>query len=197
MSGNQRDVIASINTLYGSSTPAGSSSKRSAVSDEVDSSANSRDYLCNIQTPKNELDGSYFVYVFLDTPNSDSSQWPFDPALVGTLGITAMADPSTMEAVTVAGTIPLTRKLEEAQNEGRISDLSEATVTPFLTENLHWRIQKSGGAVVDPSEVPDFAISVVSTEIQPASSSNEFPKWVGDPTTHIDVTIGRPGGLKA
>jgi tyrosinase len=106
-----------------------------------------------------------------------------------------MKDADTMVPVTVSGVVPLTAALEKAHNDGRMQDLDTTTVSAYLCQNLHWKIRKGDGTVVDPLQVPDFSIAVVSSEVQPAKSLTEFPKWVGGLIVHTDVTRGRPGGV--
>lgn len=51
------------------------------------------------------------------------------------------------------------------------------------------------GCEIPHEELPDLQVSVASTEIQPANSVFEFPKWVGDWKVHTDVTSGKPNGI--
>jgi hypothetical protein len=54
---------------------------------------------------------------------------------------------------------------------------------------------QADGTVVDASDVPDLVISVISVEMQPATSIDQFPTVVNEPTTHTDVTAGKSAGL--
>lgn len=59
-----------------------------------------------------------------------------------------------------------------------------------------WLTQfQADGTVVDPSDVPDLVVSVISIEMQPATSIDQFPTVVNPPTTHTDVTSGKSAGL--
>lgn len=55
-------------------------------------------------------------------------------------------------------------------------------------------MQKVKGDVVPAQNVPALVVSVVSSEVQPASGPGEFPQWVGPVTVHDDITATKAGG---
>ena len=213
VSGNVADVKTAINTLYGPSATGLNSKLKRNGGNRSHRPHTHYQYLANIQTQKNALNGSYFIYFFLGAPNQDPTEWPRDPALVGTMGVIAMADSSQMEPVLISGTVPLTAKLQQYVHEGKLKCMDVGEVTGYLTSDLQWTVRKvrtvfnahsngeandpkADGTVVDPSDVPDLIVSVVSIEMQPATSPDSFPTVVNTPTTHTNVTSGKSAGLQ-
>lgn len=190
----------------------------SSYGSDVSSYFPSREYVANIKADKYGKFGSYFVHVFLGEPSSDSSCWSTDPNLIGTHAIfsTAADEENSQPAVPVTGAMPLTDALKKHHLGGQLTSLAEAVVVPYLTANLVWKAQKvcfhphptlqimenilliekqTEGCEIPHTELPDLQVSVASTEIQPANSIFEFPKWVGDWKIHTDVTDGKPNGI--
>lgn len=148
MSGNPDDVRVAVNSLYGASTP---SKKRSLPTDmdfadftDATGMTKSREYLANIRAPKNGLGGSYSVHIFLGEPSEDPATWPHDPNLVGTYGVVSSLDAASMNPVIVAGTVPLTRRMEELSMNGLFDSMVDSIVETYLTNQLEWRIRKVG-----------------------------------------------------
>lgn len=109
------------------------------------------EWITNIGAEKHALDGAYTVHVFLGDPaESNVALWPVAPSHVGTFA--PLGQPSTtkcgkcvddqIERIQVTGQIPLTVALVERYLAGIIDDLSEESVKPYLTKNLHWRVAK-------------------------------------------------------
>ncbi|KAE9962907.1 hypothetical protein BLS_009904 [Venturia inaequalis] len=203
-SGKRDDIVASINQLYGGSTAPTDKRKRSLIGDitstlgsDVGSLLPSREYVTNIQADKYGKFGSYSIHVFLGEPSSDPASWSTDPNLVGTHVIfsTAADDQSGQATVPVTGAMPLTDALTKHHLGGKLTSLAEAIVVPYLTAHLVWKAQKTDGCEIPHTELPDLKVSVASSEIQPANSIFEFPKWVGDWKVHTDVTHGKPNGI--
>lgn len=139
-SGNVSDVRTAINTLYGSSAT-GSSSKRKRDGNST-TTQNLKQYVTNIQTQKNAMNSTYFIFFFLGAPNSDPDEWPRDPALAGTMGVVSMTDNSNMEPVVISGTVPLTAKLQQYANDGIIESMDDDVVTSYLKSDLQWTVRK-------------------------------------------------------
>jgi hypothetical protein len=51
------------------------------------------------------------------------------------------------------------------------------------------------GTEMPPSSIPDLKVSVVSSEVQPAASEYDLPRWIGGFTQHLGVTAGKLLGL--
>lgn len=107
------------------------------------------EWLVNIKAEKHALDGAVQVHVFLGPVQEENvALWPFSPNHVGTfvtLGQgqeTACAKCQEAQAANtqVTGQIPLTLALTERYLAQIIPDLTQATVVPYLTANLHWRV---------------------------------------------------------
>lgn len=142
VSGNVSDVRTAINTLYGSSAQGTSSSSSKRKRDNSTSTVTTKQYVTNIQTQKNAMDSTYFIYFFLGAPNSDPNEWPRDPALVGTMGVVSMTDNTNMQPVVISGTIPLTGKLQEYADSGIIESMEDDIVTAYLKTFLQWTVRK-------------------------------------------------------
>ena len=99
-----------------------------------------RDYLVNVRTDKNALDGSYQIFVFCGDVPEDRAEWAKSDTLVGIQAITSMKQGYQMGPAIVAGTIPLTKYLEKHVVLNALAGLSEDLVVPYLTDNLTWRV---------------------------------------------------------
>jgi tyrosinase len=55
--------------------------------------------------------------------------------------------------------------------------------------------QQIDGFEIPREAMPDLKVSVVSSEVKPATSSDELSQWVNGFTLHTEVTDGRPAGL--
>ena len=99
-----------------------------------------RDYIVNVRTDKNALDGSYQIYVFCGDVPEDRNEWAGSDTLVGIQAITSMKQGYQMGPAIVAGTIPLTKYLEKHVVLNALAGLSEDLVIPYLTDNLTWRV---------------------------------------------------------
>ena len=112
------------------------------------------EWLTNIKAEKHTLEGDYTVHIFLgpadDEPNV--ALWPVAPTHVGTFSPFGQSrDTSCAKCqveqtahTEITGQIPLTLALVERYLAGIIEDLTENSVIPYLTENLHWRVAKVG-----------------------------------------------------
>lgn len=160
------------------------------------SNGSSYQYIANIQTTRYQLDGSYLVYLFFGEPASDdSSKWGTDANMVGSYGVFSMPG-MTSTNTTTTSTVPLTDALTDSVANGLLQTLEETFVVPFLEKSLTWRILKSDGTVVDPADVPDLLISVVSSTMQSSSDPNAFPTW-SKFNLLSQITKNKQGGLKS
>nr|POE62942.1 tyrosinase [Quercus suber] len=149
-------------------------------------------YVCNVNTPRYALNGSYYVYVFDGTPSSeDASTWLASSNLIGVVGVLAGGDMMNPNLL-VAGSIPLTRTLQTLVKSGKIQDMSEDHCIPYLTEHLTWRISKDG-AEVDINTVPGFKASVYSSTSTTPKNVGQLPQW-SDMVPQVEVTKDKAGG---
>nr|POE68798.1 tyrosinase [Quercus suber] len=149
-------------------------------------------YVCNVNTPRYALNGSYYVYVFDGTPASeDASTWLASSNLVGVVGVLAGGDMMNPNLL-VAGSIPLTRTLQKLVKSGKIQDMSEDHCIPYLKEHLTWRISKDG-AEVDVQTVPGFKASVYSSTSTAPKNVGLLPEW-SEMVPQVEVTKHKAGG---
>ena len=106
-----------------------------------------REWLVNVQIENFAVDGSFFIHFFLGDFAPTPAWWTQDPNLVGTHSVFSPAVGKTgcencikdkANNAVVSGGVSLTSKLLEK----KFPDLEPATITPYLKDNLHWRVQK-------------------------------------------------------
>jgi tyrosinase len=134
-------------------------------------------YVCNIETPRYALNGSYSVFVFNGEPeNPDPLMWSFDKNLIGPAGI--LAQPGmTNKNITVTMGIPLTRTLVYEYTKGTIPDLTEESVDNYLQQRLQWRVVGPQGQEIDSTTIPGFKAQVYGSTAAKQKSEDEIPQW--------------------
>ncbi|KAL9100136.1 MAG: hypothetical protein Q9163_004452 [Psora crenata] len=161
------------------------------------------EWLTNIKAEKHTLDGAYTVHVFLGPPQEEStSLWPSAPTHVGTFAPLGQSSDTECgkcqddqrDHTQVTGQIPLTIALIERYLAGIIDDLSEESVVPYLTENLHWRVVKADGTVLpNRSDVAGLLVFVVSNEVTLPPDDGEFPVYAPTVKVHPSITTNPQG----
>ncbi|KAF2259452.1 Di-copper centre-containing protein, partial [Lojkania enalia] len=203
-------LITKVNALYGpDATPQWSRNSLSAPSNLAQRATLSpnrisgtpnfsgeRQYMASIRVCKFGLDGSFNVYVFLGDSGEDVTCWTSEEAFVGVTGILATGMKDEQGSGDVTGAVPLTAALEARVRSGELKGLGEEEVTPFLRDNLKWRVSKTDGKAVDVESTPGFRLSVLVARVQPARSANEFPKMLSDYEVLAEATEGKPGGFR-
>lgn len=216
-SANISAVKAAINSLYGSSVGSTGLSRRSndgrAVPTEVSPAQVEntpsevirgiyRQYMANILSQKFALNSSYAVYIFIGDFDDTPSTWATSENLVGIHAVFGAIDmPSALQShamqaipgLQVTGSMPLTSMLLTKARAGEIPDMAPATVEDYLTNNLHWRVGTLGGTEVPAEDVADLTVTVVTAQVKPAASADEFPQW-SDFVQLTHITQGKPGG---
>ncbi|KAM3420600.1 hypothetical protein BST61_g3862 [Cercospora zeina] len=211
--GSRDAIIEYVNRLYGPNPSAtAGSSKREAEpqilqalgdilsSDPLKASNGSLyQYQANIQTPRYALGGSYTVYLFNGKPASeDPSTWASAENLYGPMGVLSQdsMDGRAMNmSILTTASIPLTNKLTSLFDGGLLGSLSELIIAPYLQKNLEWRIAKDGQSV-DPTSIPGFVVSVVTSSAQPPADANSFPVY-SEFIELLGVTKGQAGGANS
>lgn len=157
-------------------------------------------YIANIATTRFKLDGTYTVFMFFGDPDAENpATWSTSSNMVGSYGVFSSPGMKGSDLITTS-TVPLTDALSNAvakktQLVGPVlTALNQALVVPFLQNNLHWRISTSDGQVVDPTDIPDFQVSVVSSTMTVPEDPNEFPTW-SDFNVLTQITSGKKGGV--
>lgn len=123
----------------------GSDEEENTVTAYSAAGGKTRDYFVTIKSTKFDLNGSYFVYIFLGPPSEDAEEWPLDENLVGTHCVLAPSDASDempSKDLIVAGSVPLSKALSDVVKSGELSSMEEVDVAPYLHDNLHWRLAK-------------------------------------------------------
>jgi tyrosinase len=156
---------------------------------------NAYEYSCNIQTPRYALNGSYYVWVFNGSPDSESPvEWTTDKNLIGMMGVLSTPDYMPGHDMLVTGQVPLTRHLRSIVQLGSLLGMDEKTILPFLTKNLQWRISKNGQEV-DVDSVEGFSASVYSSQASVPKAVGELPSYTKY-VPQVEVTKGKTGGAK-
>ncbi|KAF2869068.1 hypothetical protein BDV95DRAFT_499227 [Massariosphaeria phaeospora] len=167
----------------------------------------------SIQANKYAIDGSYAVHCFVGKPgagnSTSNSTAPFpapgnsttptgdyteDPNYVGMyaiLGGSMAGGSNSSQPIITEGSIPLTTCLQGKEATGELKSLHPDDVSPYLKENLHYKIIGPGGVELDTSTLPDLHIYVKSCPITP--SAGGLPE-LGDFTVLPEVTEDKPAG---
>ncbi|KAF2001443.1 Di-copper centre-containing protein, partial [Amniculicola lignicola CBS 123094] len=142
-----------------------------------------RQYIASIKVQKFSKHGSFNIHVFLgDAPGPDPGQWSSEESWIGMTGIFA-ATPGGVEnthaknsGIEANGAVPLTAALEAKIRSKELRDMREGIVEGYLRANLRWRVAKTNNEQIDVEDTPGFQISVVWSEVVPATSKDEFPQ---------------------
>jgi tyrosinase len=160
------------------------------------------EWLVNIKAQKHVMGGRYSVNVFLGPVEEDNvSLWRLSPQFVGTF--VPFGQPSTTGCgkcqddqssnLQVTSQIPLTIALIERYLAGILPDISAETVVPYLTKNLHWRVESGGSIVQDRSEIAGLTVFVVSNKVTLPESETELPIYDEDVTIYPEITTNMNG----
>ena len=134
-------------------------------------------YICNIETPRYALNGSYSVFVFNGEPeNPDPLTWSEDKNLIGPAGILAQPGMTGKNVIVTMG-VPLTRTLVYEYTKGNIPDLTEDSVDHYLQQKLQWRVVGPQGQEIDSTTIPGFKAQVYGSTAAKKKSEDEIPEW--------------------
>jgi len=175
---------ARINALYAPST--------TSIAKFAVSPSQPRAFVLAIEAPLFQP-GTYNVDVFLGNITSQPDNWLNDPTFVGALTFMTRTQSGNDNQI-VKGSVILTEALQKKFSEGSLKGLETSDIVAYLKDNLHWRVQK-GKDEIPRENVPNFKVGVLSTEVKPAKSTDDFPTYVGGWKEHPEVTSGKPGGL--
>ncbi|KAI9892115.1 MAG: hypothetical protein M1814_001821 [Vezdaea aestivalis] len=165
-----------------------------------------RRWTVNIRVKKYCLFGSFSVHVFIGDFTEDPTGWVFDPNLVGSYSVFANDPRETScskcvgdfdNELIVTGTVPIYRALVAAKGKGLVESLEPEHVVPFLTKNLHWRVQKPDNEAIhrDAEDLTSLKVSVVSAVVRPPQGPGQLPTQL-EAEVHFDITDSRPAGLQ-
>lgn len=108
------------------------------------------EWLVNIKAQRHALGGKFSVHVFLNAVEEDNvALWHMSPHHVGSFVPFGQSDDTSCgncqeqqdARLEITSQIPLTIALVERYLAQIIPDLREETVVPYLTKNLHWRVE--------------------------------------------------------
>ncbi|KAJ7088141.1 photo-regulated tyrosinase [Mycena epipterygia] len=155
------------------------------------------DWTARIQVKKYEVGGSFSVLIFLGAVPDDPAEWRTSPNFVGAHHVFANSVPDrcancrTHRDAEVEGFVHLDEDIAEHSGLG---SLEPDVVEPYLTHNLHWRVRKAGGQVVDLASVPSLEVTVFATPLTlPPGADFPVP---GERRHHGGITHGRTGGTR-
>ncbi|KAL9088475.1 MAG: hypothetical protein Q9165_006199 [Trypethelium subeluteriae] len=142
------------------------------------------EWITNIKAAKHEFGGAYTVHVFLGPPDEQRvALWPASPTHV-----------DQADHIEVTGQVPLTLALMERYLAGLIDNLTPASVVPYLTKNLHWRVAKNDGTVVeDRSQVTGLTVFVVTNEVTLPEDNYSLPIYAPDVEIYPKITTSQNG----
>ncbi|KAK7036243.1 tyrosinase [Favolaschia claudopus] len=153
------------------------------------------EWTARIRIKKYEIGGSFLVELFLGSVPEDPRHWRTSPHFVGAHHVFANSVPERCancrnnRDVEVEGFVHLNDGIIEHSG---LDSLEPEVVVPYLTHNLHWRVQKAGGEPVDLADVQSLEILVIATPLSfPPESDFPVP---GESEHHHGITHGRPGG---
>ncbi len=147
---NASCATQAVNCLYGNSAgrPANqtipASKSGSAKRDGLQQPGLYYEWITNIRVAQMALDSTFSIFVFLGNFSSDPHQWFTEVNLVG---YHTVFKPFSSEAqpnisLIVAGTVPLTKYLNENAKAAGYNTANTTAVEAYLTNSLHWRIAK-------------------------------------------------------
>jgi len=155
------------------------------------------DWTARIHFKKYELGQSFAVLLFLGEVPADASQWRTSSSFVGAhvAFVNSSADQCancSEQADSVAeGFVHLNKAI--AKSSG-LSSFEPSVVTPYLRDNLHWRVQATDRTAVALDRLPSLEVTVAVIPLTQEPGAI-FPV-AGDPQYHHHITHGRPGGAR-
>ncbi|KAI0270019.1 photo-regulated tyrosinase [Gloeopeniophorella convolvens] len=156
-----------------------------------------QDWTARIRFKKYEFGGSFAVLLFLGEVPTDAARWRTSPNFVGSHH--AFVNSSAEQCANC-------REQVDVESEGfvhlnaaiaRLSGLPSfepGVVSPYLKENLHWRIQAADRTAVEADRLSSLEVTVSSTQLTQEPGSH-FPV-ASDPHYHDHITHGRQGGAR-
>jgi tyrosinase len=156
-----------------------------------------QDWTARIHFKKYELGQSFAVLLFLGEVPADASQWRSSPSFVGAhvAFVNSAADHCANcreQADLVAeGFVHLNTAI--AKSSG-LSSFEPSVVSPYLRDNLHWRVQATDRTAVPLDRLPSLEVTVAAISLTQEPGAI-FP-IAGDPQYHHHITHGRTGGAR-
>ncbi|KAI9443337.1 photo-regulated tyrosinase [Lactarius indigo] len=150
------------------------------------------DWTARIHFKKYELGQSFAVLLFLGEVPEDASQWRTSPSFVGAhvAFVNSAADQCAncreQAEIVAEGFVHLNTAIAKLSG---LSSFDPTVVTPYLRDNLHWRVQ-----AVALDRLPSLEVTVAAIPLTHEPGAI-FP-IAGEPHYHHHITHGRPGGAR-
>ncbi|EJF63238.1 photo-regulated tyrosinase [Dichomitus squalens LYAD-421 SS1] len=155
------------------------------------------DWTARIHVKKYEVGGSFSVLLFLGAVPESPAEWRKSPHYVGAHQAFVNSSPQRCANCRRQGDLVIEGFVHLNEAIARLSGLHSfdpSVVKPYLHQNLHWRVQKAGGAEVPLNDLPSLEVTVSATRMS-HRPSEAFPV-PEEPVYHHDVTHGRQGGAR-
>ncbi|KAJ3896545.1 tyrosinase [Lentinula edodes] len=155
------------------------------------------EWTARVQIKKYEIGGSFKVLFFLGSGPSDPKGWATDPHFVGAFhgfvnsSAERCANCRRQQDVVLEGFVHLNEGIANISN---LNSFDPIVVEPYLKENLHWRVQKVSGEVVNLDAATSLEVVVVATRLE-LPPGDIFPV-PAETHHHHHITHGRPGGSR-
>ncbi|TDZ28655.1 Tyrosinase [Colletotrichum spinosum] len=205
--GNRAKLIASINKLYGLSSPSNLIQERARSSQKLDQfGEGSTGVSAWFKQPTHGFSKNADFASKVITGDNFYTEWianirvkngalngsfaihlflgeaPQEPTLWSTASnlvgsMNVFAMKNMGSGSEVSGTVPLTSALTHAISAGRLAGLDPAATEPYLRGCLEVRVAGETGAQVDVKSVTNLHIHIASARVRAAKKEWELPKW--------------------
>ncbi|KAA1471771.1 photo-regulated tyrosinase [Dentipellis sp. KUC8613] len=155
------------------------------------------DWTARVHVEQYAVGGSFSVLLFLGDVPSDPAQWHTSANFVGAQHAFVNGVPERCENcrgqgdLVVEGFVHLDEGIAKLYSGGPAS-LEPDVIKPYLSNELHWRVQKIDGTPVPLENVPSLEVVVIATPL--SLDPGEIFPVPGDEVHHHDITRGRQGG---
>jgi tyrosinase len=152
------------------------------------------DWTARIEFKKYELGTSFSVLIFLGQIPENPREWRISPNYVGghhafvNSAASSCANCSNQQDLVIEGFVHLNHAI--VQHSG-LGSLEPNVIKPYLTQNLHWKVQKSNG---EEAELQSLEVAVIATPLSyPPGAIFPVP---GQAHRHNGITHGKNGGSR-
>ncbi|KAF8964505.1 tyrosinase [Flammula alnicola] len=196
-------IAQKVNLLYGQSvysmtsppSPAVPSSQSLPPDGSTPPDQGTWDWTAQIQVKKYELGCSFAVILFLGGVPEDPAQWPLCQEYIGAHFELVNEDRENCANCSRQGDDAVERGFVQLGHaiiqHSQQRSLSPEFVAKYLTDNLHWRVQKMDGS---PASLESLEVVIFATPVsyQPGAL---FPV-LGERRQYSSITRGRAGGSR-
>jgi len=151
-----------------------------------------REYVVNIRANAIALGGTFTIFIFDGPVTASPITWKQSNSLLGWRTFLTSGKGAT-KGKSIVGTVTMTSALMGRVESGILTGMGNDEVAAYLKDKMTWKIVKGDGTSVSPKDVPGLAVSVITSDVQPATHERELPSW-GTSRVLDEVTLGKPGG---